>query len=99
RMATWKHYAILSLGDLARCRFEKKWIARRLNISEDEAEAAMNDLLALGLIKSAKGEFRRVSQPIRTKSDVPDKTIQQYHSQLMGKACESLERYDVKDRD
>lgn len=99
RIATWRHYAILSLGDLPQAPFDKHWVANRLNISEADAEVAMFDLRAMNLIEVDGDHFRQTGRPLRTRTDVPCETIQKFHSQLMLKAGESLATVDVRERD
>lgn len=99
KVASWQHFAILSLGDLANARYDKSWIASRLNITEEAAEKALEDLLALNMIEVEADKFRQSKHRLRTRTDVSNRFIRQFHSELMGKALTSLSTNSVEERD
>lgn len=99
KISSWKHYAILSLGRLRNVRLNSAWIASRLNISEAEAQAALDDLEAVRLLELKGDYYHSSGRSIRTRSDVPSKAIREFHSGLMDKAKESLNTCPVDARD
>lgn len=98
-VSDWYHLAILSLLDIPSSRFEARWISIRLGISEIEAQAAIDRLQRLELVEKAEGRWRQSGHPIRFDNRDSTASTRKYHTQLLARAQESLERDDVAFRD
>jgi uncharacterized protein (TIGR02147 family) len=98
-ISDWYHYAILSLLELPGSRFEPKWIAARLGISEVQAKLAMECLSRLGLVEERGGRVRQAGKPIKIENTVSTAASRKFHKQILEKALESLENdpMDVRD--
>ncbi len=101
-IADWYHYAILSLAEVPKNSFSKTWVARRLGITPDEADAALTRLCRLGLITTSGKKptlgFKRSGPPIETTKDVPSAAIQKHHQQNLEKAQIALYKNTVDER-
>lgn len=99
RIAHWQHYAILSLAHMPKCQSDPSWIAHRLNVPEEVAEAALCDLVELAFIEVRGRRLRRLTRSVRSKSDFPQAHVRKFHAELMNKGLESLESSPVEGRD
>ena len=92
-VSDWYHLAILSLLEIPSSKFEARWISVRLGISEIEAQAAIDRLQRLELVaKNEKGRWRQSGRPIRFENRDSTAATRNYHTQLLARAQESLER-------
>jgi transcriptional regulator with XRE-family HTH domain len=99
-ISDWYHYAILSLLELETSRFEARWIARALSITENEAQLAIDRLTRLGLVEvSANGRARQSSKPLKVENTVSTSATRLFHRQLLEKALEALESVGADERD
>lgn len=98
-ISEWYHFAILSLGELKDNQADSRWIARRLNISLNQANQAMVRLERLGIIEVNAGKFKQVGNPLKTTTDIPSASIRNYHKGLLSLAQNKLETVDVKKRE
>ena len=98
-ISDWFHYGILSLLDIPGARFEPKWVARHLGITEIEAKGAMERLARMGIIEEVAGRWKQVTGPIRIASDVPTSATKKFQKQILLKGIESIENDpdEVKD--
>lgn len=87
----WYHYAILSLLELPDAKFEQRWIAGRLSISQTEAKLAMERLARLGLVREVNGRWKQAVAQLRTDNVVSTATTRQFHRQLLQRALHSLD--------
>ncbi len=99
-ISDWYHYAILSLLDVPGSRFEAKWIARALAISENEAQLAIDRLLRLGLVEvDVKGVARQAGKPLKIENTNSTAATRQFHRQLLEKALDAIEGVMPDERD
>jgi uncharacterized protein (TIGR02147 family) len=94
-ISDWKHYAILSLGDLPDNRATSQWIANQLAITEKEASEAFDRLLRMGLVKRRGSRFRQSSKPLTAPTGRSTAALRKYHSQNLTKASKALEREET----
>ena len=91
-ISDWYHLAILSLLELPRAKFEARWIAARLGISQVQAKLAVERLKRLGLVeRTGQGRWKQAGKPIRMDNALSTAATRKYHRQLLEKAVESLE--------
>jgi uncharacterized protein (TIGR02147 family) len=98
-IAEWYHYAILSLVDVPGFRFDAKWIANRLGISETEARLAMERLLRLRLVKKVGKTWKQSGLPLKVENTESTTATRRHHRQHLVKAIESLDNDPIEIRD
>jgi hypothetical protein len=98
-LSDWHHYAILSLLETPEAQLEARWIATRLGISSLEAGLAINRLKRLKLISKIDGKWKQTSAPLKVENAVSTTATRKHHTQLLGKALESLENDTFESRD
>ncbi len=97
-IADWYPMAILALTRLKDAKADPRWIARKLQITVEQASSALSRLERLGLVETSP-KFRQVSPPFEVSSEVPSGAIRQYHTQGLQKAMEKLETTPVEKRE
>jgi uncharacterized protein (TIGR02147 family) len=98
-IADWKHFAVLSLGDLKDNKADAKWISRRLGISEMEARDAFGRLKKLNFIEVVGSKFKQCCDNFKTTDDIPSSAIRQFHSGLLDLIKEKMETIPVQSRE
>ena len=98
-ISEWYHFAILSLLELPKAKFESKWIGRRLGIRAVDAKLAMERLKRLGLIVEKNGKWRQSSKSIKVDNKRSNAATRKFQSQLLLKSLESLENHPLERRD
>ncbi len=99
-IASWHHYAILSLAETKNFQSSSKWIARRLGISEKTASEAIERLLRLGLIESGKnGKLAVTGESFEAISTVANPALKKANRENLELAQTALETIAVEDRD
>lgn len=99
-LSDWYHYAILSLLELPKTKFEAKWLAKRLNISETQAKLSIDLLKRLNLVEEAtRGRWRQRGGPIKVENNVSTSATRKHHRQLLERAIHSLENDPFELRD
>lgn len=99
-VSDWWCFAILNLLDLEDVRWTSTEISNRFGISVLQAQAAMDRLERLNLVK--KSGFERVVSTndfVEHLSEVPSEAIRRYHRSLLEKAIEALDTHSFKERD
>lgn len=89
-MADWYHVAILGLTRLPNAKPDPRWIARKLNISAEDANEALQRLLRLNIIEVSP-QFKQIGDPIKIISEIPSAAIRRYHKQTLALASEKVE--------
>lgn len=95
-IAEWYHFAILAMTKMRGFRADAKWIAPRLGLKPFVAQAALDRLMTLGLLK--KQGLRYVSgegKTVETPHDLTSLAVQENHRQQLQKATEALVEFDV----
>jgi uncharacterized protein (TIGR02147 family) len=98
-IADWHHYAILSLLEVPRSKFDAKWIANRLGINPLEAQYAMERLQRLGLVAFSRGRWRQTGKSIKVENNISTPATRRFHRQLLERAIQSLENDPISTRD
>lgn len=101
KMAKWTHLATLSLLETKDSVLDPLWISKKLNINKVEADATLETLTDLGLIrKRGNGPlFTLQSSDVSTTDDLLTEVIQANHLQDMELAAEKLKNVPVLLRD
>ncbi len=98
-ISDWYHYGILELTFVRGFRSNSAWIAKKLGISELEADEAIKRLLRMGLLKKEDDRFIKVSKNYTTTFDVPSVAIRKFNEQMLAKAVIALQTHAVDERD
>jgi uncharacterized protein (TIGR02147 family) len=87
----WYHLAILELTTTTGFKLTASTAAKKLNITELEADTAIQRLLRLELLKpDATGKLTKADTHILTTSKVPNTALRNYHAQMLKKATDAL---------
>jgi len=98
-ISDWYHYAILSLMEIPRSKFEPAWIANRLGITEMQAKSAMERLKRLGMISRVGKCWKQTGLPLKVDNTVSTAATRKFHRQLLEKAVTSLENEPFERRE
>jgi len=99
-ISDWYFYAILSLLEIREAKWEARWIAGRLSISESQAVSAMQLLERHRIVERRRnGRWKQSSRPIKVENTVSTEVTRKAHRQLLEKALESLENDPIAVRD
>lgn len=98
-IADWFHFAILELTEVEDFISNTHWIAGRLNISPETAQAAVERLSDFGLLDIRNKKWKQTHKALSTPSGIPSSEIKKHHRQILNKAEESLTHDAVSSRD
>lgn len=95
-ISEWFHLPILDLATTCDFKSDPVWIASRLGISKDDATAAMDRLVTVGLAKIENDVFKKVTSKIDFNTEKSESFVRSYHSQMISLAKSQLELADQK---
>ena len=101
-ISDWYHAAILEMTELKDFNSDPQEICLRLgdNVNIDQVRTAIERLLRLGLLeRTQKGELKKTTVLLATPSDIPNKSLKKFHTELISKAIKALETQSVEKRD
>lgn len=98
-ISDWYHFAILELTFISGFKSDTKWIAKKLKISNHEAQQAVDRLLRTNLLVESNGTLIKSSSHLTTTHDVPSDAIKSFNRQILQKAMDSIVFQSVADRD
>ena len=98
-ISNWYHYAILEMTDLDYFKSDSKWIAKRLGISKEEAELALERLERLGLLHKKNERWLKTNEFVVTKSEMKNEALRKFHRQILEKALDSIESQSIEERE
>ncbi|MGE3759829.1 MAG: TIGR02147 family protein, partial [Pseudobdellovibrionaceae bacterium] len=98
-VADWYHFAICQLTLLDDFQSDFSWIARRLNLTEEVVQGAIERLTRLELLTSEGGIFKLTMKEVKTVDNISNLAIRKGNTQLLRKAQTSLEMDPVDVRD
>ncbi|HEX4922684.1 MAG TPA: DUF4423 domain-containing protein [Bdellovibrionales bacterium] len=97
-VSDWYHFAIVELTAVQSFKNDARWIAERLGITKLEAEAAIDRLLRVGLLKETKGRLEKTKAFYKA-GDVPSEAVRSFHRQALARAVDALENRPFEERD
>jgi uncharacterized protein (TIGR02147 family) len=97
-ISDWFYFPILCLVEISNGRIDFDQISRRLGIARELAVAAFFRLKRLGLLENDERGKYIPKKSLCTTNDIPDEAIRKYHSRVLHKADESLNKDDVAER-
>ncbi|MCM2279053.1 MAG: TIGR02147 family protein [Oligoflexia bacterium] len=98
-ISDWYHYALLELTATRGFKSNPAWIARRLGISQVEAELAIERLLRLKLLRLESGKLEATPEAPTTTNGVPSEAIRRFNQQILEKASRAISLQSVEERD
>lgn len=99
-VAEWHHMALLELMETKGFRPDWDWIAKRLNITLDEAQKSFQRLIRMGLIdQDTQGKWRPNDVFTDTGSDVSSEALRNFHKTIVNKALQAQEEQTLDERE
>lgn len=98
-IADWYHFAILELTALKEFKNDTKWIAKTLGITAEEAQAAIERMKSLDLLREENGKLIDAFKFLATTNDVPSMSLKKFHAQLIKKSLDALYEQEVSNRE
>jgi uncharacterized protein (TIGR02147 family) len=89
-ISDWYHFGILELTKVDDFKSDSRWIAKRLGISEFEAQLALERLTRLGLIAWKGDKLRLTHDHGSVPDDIPSESKRNFHTQILEKAKEAV---------
>ena len=99
-LSDWQHFAILELTDTMGFQSNPAWIAKRLGLSVEKTKQSLSRLEKFGLlVKNKSGVYSQTLIDLATPTDIPNKSIKDFHSQMLQQAGIAMEEVPVDERD
>ncbi len=100
-VSDWHHLAIVEMTELKDFNSDPQRISLRLggNVNEGQVKEAIDRLIRVGLLERDGESLRKTKTFYATPTDVSNKAIRSFHSQMIGKAITALESQPVEERD
>lgn len=98
-IAEWEYYAVFELVDTVDFSPNHKWIASRLDISEERARIVLEHLIEAGLLIRGKNQsLRKSAKQLTTSQDVQSAALRRSHKETLSMAATKLETVSLEDR-
>jgi len=98
-IAEWEYYAIMSLVQTKDFKYEEKWIAGRLGITNYRARACIENLLQLNLVVEKDSTLLLTNKGLTTTHDVASAALKRARLQDLELARQSIDKVSVENRD
>jgi uncharacterized protein (TIGR02147 family) len=100
-MSDWYHIAILEMTFLKDFNSDPRWISLRLgeNVNERQVKDAVDRLIRLSLLEKTKQGLRKTESILESPSDVPSQALRDFHSQMIRKSLDALEKQEIQKRE
>ncbi len=99
-LSKWYFFAILELFHLSDFKSDSKWIARKINLSSTETEAALQVLHEMGHIDLSGPQWQVITTNTNwTHYEITSREKQNYQKQILDKAKNAIDKVDFKLRD
>lgn len=99
-IADWRSFAILGMLEIPGFRLDHKWLAKRLDCSENTVKETIERLFRLRMVvENSNGSIQRASPRYRTTDDILNLSLQKSHRQTLELAENSLQNDDIAMRD
>lgn len=90
--SSWINVAVLEALSTRLAKQSIEDIAKALDISVDQAEAAIEVLMKMGLVEKKGEVFRKVNKALTTEPETQSLAVRNYHRGMLSKAIKSLDR-------
>jgi hypothetical protein len=98
-ISDWWYMAIMSLAETEGCQACPKFLAKRFNITAEQAGSAVRILLELGYLSQENNLLKASGKYLRFSSTVPDESIKKHHRQGLELAKDALTEIQIELRD
>lgn len=98
-ISEWYHFGILSLLEVEDCKFDSRWIGKRLGISAAQARLAMERLKRLNMIAETDGVWKQTAKSFKIADHLSTPATRKFQKQIIQKSIESLENETLDERD
>ncbi len=95
----WFHLAIMELTLIKGFKPEAAWIAKRLKITEEEAQDSLERLVRLEIVEMHKGKLRPTSDYLIVLSKAPSAAAKHFQTQVLQKITRSFDEVERSSRD
>ncbi len=95
----WYHLAIMELTLVKEFRANAYWIAAKLQITEEEAEAGLDRLIRLEILERVDGKLRPSNDYLVVLSTAPSEAAKHFQTQILKKLTDSFTEHDRSTRD
>lgn len=96
-LAQWHNLAVIELCRLENFKNDPQWIAKKLNISENESLATLKRLKHLGILQE-QGDALKPSYENGVIQDLPSEWIRLHHRQVISRAINAITQQHFKER-
>ena len=98
-ISDWQHYAILELTRVAEFKADISWIAEKLDISEDIAQASVDRLFEFNMLEEENGLWKDASGYISTVDyNYSNSAMRNHQRQVLSKAQKCLDEVPFEER-
>ncbi len=87
----WFCWALLALVSTDDFRWDNKWIAKRLVVTEPEVRIGIDKLKRVGVLVPAAKGYNVRHDAVSFNEGIPSETVREYHQQILEKAGQALE--------
>ncbi|NQZ00474.1 MAG: TIGR02147 family protein [Bdellovibrionales bacterium] len=100
-LSNWLHVAIYVMAGLRDFKADAEWITNRMRkrVSKLHVEAALEDLMELGLIELRGNRYEQVQGALTIPDEVQSTAIHMFHEKMLQMALFALREYDVAERE
>ncbi len=101
-VSDWYHIAILEMTRLKNFSSDPEWICQRLGstVNLSQVKEAVERLVRLGLLeKTTRGGLKKTSVRLATPTDIPNRSLRQFHAEMIRRAGLALEEQPTHERD
>jgi uncharacterized protein (TIGR02147 family) len=88
----WYHIPLLDLPSTKDFKNDARWIAKRLQISTDQARSGIDRLIRLGLLEEVDGKLRKTNGNIWIGGKKSNRMVRAYHQQMINRALNALDQ-------
>lgn len=98
-ISDWYCFALLSLTECEGFRWNDRWIAKRLGVTQAEIRLAIERLKRVGLLETVRGKLSVSKDYVVSPTGIPSEAIRNYHRQILAKATAALDLQKPSDRE
>lgn len=100
-LSKWYYYAILEIIELDDFEYEKKWIAKKLEISEKQVKLALERMIRLGVLKEVDGKLidNTSGKTTNISSELSSTARREHQKEILELAIDALENTPPEIRD
>jgi uncharacterized protein (TIGR02147 family) len=93
------HFLLLNLSECDGFAWDSGWIARKIDYSSIEIEAAIERLIRVGLIVKRGSQYYVDDEFIISPEGIPSTAIKQYHREILERAIKAIDEQGLEQRE